>query len=76
MGLNVLLVGRNGRSYTREQWPQSHTFRMSDQENLLVADNQTQAYEQADEATRREMSERTWGREAMTTPAKAAVNSP
>jgi hypothetical protein len=76
MGLEVLLVGRDGKAYTKEQWPESYTFRMGNQENLLVADNQTQVYQEADEATRAEMSERTWGRRTATGPEPAMGHQP
>lgn len=60
-GKQVLVVGRDGTAYPPAQWPVSHTFRLGMQANLLVADNQTDAYAAADEATRRTMSSYTWG---------------
>lgn len=52
LGLEPLVVGRDGRGYRKEQWPASRTFRCGEQENLLVADNRTMQYQEADPATR------------------------
>ncbi|MDQ3818845.1 MAG: glycosyltransferase, partial [Acidobacteriota bacterium] len=61
MGLRPLVVGRDGRAYEKEDWYESFTFRSGEQQNLLVADNQTRHYEQADAATRRALTEAAWG---------------
>jgi hypothetical protein len=60
-GLEVVVVGRNGRGYTKDEWPQSDTFRTADQSNLLVADNRTRQYAEAGEEARRYMSRIAWG---------------
>lgn len=60
-GLQVLVVGRNGRGYTPRWWPSSETFRRGVQANLLVADNQTRAYEVLPWDEKRKLSEQTWG---------------
>jgi hypothetical protein len=44
-GLKVLVVGRDGSVYRPEEWPRSLTFWQSKQENLLIHDNRTIAYE-------------------------------
>jgi hypothetical protein len=62
MNLKALVVGRDGRAYEKENWRESFTFRCGEQQNLLVADNQTRHYEQADPETRRKLTEATWGR--------------
>jgi hypothetical protein len=61
-GLRAVVVGRDGESYDVEDWPRSKTFRSGDQENLLVADNQTRAYEMASVRRRRRLSLDSWGR--------------
>ena len=61
LGLRVLVVGRDGQTYGPEQWHLSNTFWQSGQENLLVADNQTDAYLAADAAGRAELSQYAWG---------------
>ncbi len=60
-GLDVVVVGRDGRGYTRDEWPQSNTFRKGDQANLLVADNRTRQYEEAGDEARGYMSRIAWG---------------
>lgn len=59
--LEVLVVGRDGIGYRKEQWCRSNTFRQGDQENLLVADNQTRKFTDSDEKTRLSLSRATWG---------------
>ena len=62
MNLKALVVGRDGRAYEKENWYESFTFRSGEQQNLLVADNQTRHYETADPEIRRSLTEATWGR--------------
>jgi hypothetical protein len=62
MNLAALVVGRDGRAYEKEKWSESFTFRRGEQQNLLVADNQTRLYEQADPATRERLAQAAWGR--------------
>jgi hypothetical protein len=61
MGKRVLIVGRDGRAFEPAQWPQSGTYRLGDQSNLLIADNQTDAYARADQPTRSQLSAYAWG---------------
>ena len=60
-GFNACVVGRDGRAWQWQDWPVSRTFRSGDQENLLIADNRTDAYQQASPAERRELSRSAWG---------------
>jgi hypothetical protein len=60
-GLQALVVGCDGAAYPPERWPRSATFRGGDQSNLLISDNRTQEYDQADTARRRRLSAMTWG---------------
>ncbi len=64
-GLEALVVGNDGEAYPRERWNESQTFRSGNQENLLVADNRTLEYAEADEATRLWLAELAWGRNAV-----------
>ena len=59
-GLEVMVVGRDGVAYPKTQWPASATFRGGEQRNLLVADNRTRQYEQADEAEKRRLASLAW----------------
>jgi hypothetical protein len=65
MQRDVLVVGKNGQAYQKEDWPRSHTFRCGRQENLLIADNQTRQYESADEETRKHLARVAWGEQAL-----------
>jgi hypothetical protein len=61
MGLNALVVGRNGRGYPPESWPTSDTFRLGMQSNLLVHDNVTRTYAEMPFSEKRSISKLTWG---------------
>jgi len=61
MNLNVLIVGKNGDGYKKEDWCRSDTFRQGDQDNLLIADNQTSTYLHAAPELKRKLSESAWG---------------
>jgi hypothetical protein len=61
-GLGVLVVGRDGSAYRPTEWPQSMTFWRSTQENLLLHDNRTIAYERGNAEVRAKRSEAAWGR--------------
>ena len=60
-GLKPLVVGRDGRGYDKEDWAVSNTFRQANQENLLIADNQTRNYAAADFENRKHLSRLAWG---------------
>jgi hypothetical protein len=60
-GLRAVVAGRNGRVYDVEEWPSSRTFRSGDQDNLLVADNQTHDYQSSSRRRRRRLSLDSWG---------------
>lgn len=60
MNLKALVVGRDARGYERHEWPHSRTFRAGRQENLLVADNQTNAFMAADPALKRALARYAW----------------
>lgn len=60
-GLSVVVVGANGRAYAPEWWSGSRTFRQGNQGNLLVADNQTRAWDALTWPERRILYESTWG---------------
>ena len=61
IGLRSVIVGHTGRVYERDEWPSSATFWQSEQQNLLVADNQTERYANADSDCRAALSRRAWG---------------
>jgi hypothetical protein len=61
-GLEVLVVGGNGRGYTPRWWPHSETFRQGTQSNLLVADNQTRNFDSATWHEKKSLADYCWGR--------------
>ena len=56
-----MVVGKDGQSYDIDQWRKSGTFRLGDQDNLLVKDNQTRAYDEMNAASKRAYAVMTWG---------------
>jgi len=71
-GLDVVVVGRDGRVHRSEQWPDSSTFWQGDQQNLLIGDNQTDSYRTGDALRRRVLSGYAWGPRAA--PAEPAAS--
>jgi hypothetical protein len=67
-GLRAVVVARDGSLYEHERWPASRTFWQGDQENLLIADNQTRLYANGDLDRRRLLSAYAWGRHADPSP--------
>jgi hypothetical protein len=61
MGLRALLVDRRGTAFDKEEWHCADAFRQARQEDLLIADNQTDAYERAAPPERAELSRLAWG---------------
>ncbi len=61
MGLDVLVVGRDGKAYYPDQWAASGTFWQGDQSNLLVADNQTEKYELSSDSEKKILTLKAWG---------------
>lgn len=62
LGLQIRIVGKNGRGYAPEFWGKSDTFRQGRQSNLLVSDNQTRAFTAMPWPEKREFFKRTWGK--------------
>ncbi len=67
-GLHARIVGKNGTGYDVENWSSSATFRLDDQSNLLIADNQTLFFTRADEDTRLIHTWTSWGEESLLFP--------
>lgn len=61
-GLKALVVGRDGNCYGSDQWANSKTFRVPGQPNLLVADNQTIAYDLANSDSKKILELSAWGK--------------
>jgi len=61
LGLDAVVVDRTGKRWTQDEWPASRTFRSGDEDNLLVADNQTDVFLNADAGRRAVLSRLAWG---------------
>ncbi|NMM20415.1 MAG: hypothetical protein HHJ15_10765 [Rhodoferax sp.] len=61
-GLKMLVAGADSRVYGSKEWVDSGIFRAPGQPNLLVADNQTIAYDMADNNSKRNFEKSAWGR--------------
>ncbi|HWF24112.1 MAG TPA: hypothetical protein VG275_01595, partial [Solirubrobacteraceae bacterium] len=64
LGLEAVVSGRDGRPLAPDTWPASRTFWAGNQENLLIADKQTDNYERADATLRAILSGYAWGQGA------------
>ncbi|HEY4002008.1 MAG TPA: tetratricopeptide repeat protein [Candidatus Xenobia bacterium] len=60
-GLELLVVGRDGRTWPHARWHESGTFRTGDQENCLIWDNLTERYKVHSLHSRAQQREATWG---------------
>lgn len=60
-GLAVLLIDKYGKTYQINEWKSSNTFWNSEQENLLVSDNQTTVYQMATPDEKERMRKLAWG---------------
>jgi hypothetical protein len=60
--LRVVVCGADGNAFPLNAWPASQTYFAGGQTNLLVADNQTRRYSQADGPHRGWMQLAAWGR--------------
>lgn len=61
LGLDALIVGRNGRGYSSAWWTASDTFCQGEQSNLLVSDNVTRGFDEMTWADKAEACRRVWG---------------
>lgn len=64
MGLEAIVVGKDGVGYGKNEWHLSNTFWSQTQSNLLVADNQTRKYDVEDGEQRSRWERFAWGRTA------------
>ena len=60
-GLRAVVVGRSGQGYDVADWVQSGTFRLGNQENLILTDNQSRTYDVMTPGTRATHVRITWG---------------
>ncbi len=60
-GLSSVLVGADGVGYEVADWPKSVTFRLGDQANVLVTDNQTRGFSAMSKWQKTLHERMTWG---------------
>jgi len=60
-GLSLILVGADGTNYEVAEWPNSGTFRLDNQQNVLVADNQVRAFSAMSKWQKALHTRMTWG---------------
>jgi hypothetical protein len=68
-GLRARVVDRQGRGYDVHEWPGSRTFRLQEQQDLLVRDKQTRAFDAMPPGERYTHRRLTWGSYAGPAPA-------
>lgn len=61
----LVVVGRNGCSYDEDEWFHSNTYKQANQDNLLIADNQTNVYQFGDVSIRKMHASYAWGTECV-----------
>jgi hypothetical protein len=61
MGLEPVVVDKNGKGYVKHDWNRSGTFWRGNQENLLISDNQTRKYDYGDQTERLWLEDYAWG---------------
>ena len=63
-GFDLLIVGKDGKAYRMEEWNAANVYRASIQENLLIGDNQTRTFEEADGKRKKFLSKMAWGKDS------------
>lgn len=62
-GLPAKIVNAAGQVYDWQDWPNSNTFRLGDQQSLLFSDNRTRHYHYGSNRKRKRLSQQSWGSE-------------
>ena len=60
-GRRCIMIDKFGNGYAIKEWAKAKIFWTENQEDLLVADNQTEKYQLGDEETRQNLSYHAWG---------------
>ncbi len=62
MGLQILVVDKNGKFYFPDEWKNSKTYMQEEQQNLMIADKQTIYYDNASDAEKKRLTHLSWGK--------------
>ena len=60
-GMSAIVVGRSGQRFDVGDWSRSGTFRLGNQSNLLLADNQCRQFDRMTPGTKATHARMTWG---------------
>jgi hypothetical protein len=60
-GLRCVLVGADGAAFDVSEWPQSGTFRLGDQHNVLIRDNRVDEFDAFTSSNRERLIQQAWG---------------
>ena len=60
-GKNCIIIDKFGNAYGIKEWAKAKIFWTENQEDLLIADNQTKKYQLGDAETRKNLSYHAWG---------------
>ncbi len=61
LGLECVVVDKNGNGYICQNWYKSNVFWQNDQDNLVVSDNQTRKYSDANDTEKLFYQKLAWG---------------
>jgi glycosyltransferase involved in cell wall biosynthesis len=67
-GLKSILVGADGRMFEVDRWPESGTFRLGDQSNVMISDNRVREFDAHNESERERLAICSWGEYLKPTP--------
>lgn len=62
LGLDCLVIDKNGKSFQQSEWMRSKTFWVNNQEGLLIEDNQTIKYQEASTELKKLYTRIAWGK--------------
>jgi SAM-dependent methyltransferase len=63
-GMELFVVGADGKKYSIDSWRESETFCSGKQKNLIIGDNHTEKYNNATPKEKKVLREMNWGRNA------------
>lgn len=59
--MECVIVGRDGLIYPMSLWFMSDVFKIGDQANLIIADNQTESYRRSSKLLKYQLTSKAWG---------------
>ena len=71
----ISLIGANGRLYNVKNWPVSNTFRLNEQENLLISDRQTRFYDSLQYQKKKYFNYISWGNTTNKSQTRLSINT-